>query len=262
MEMCVNRMGSRGMRDSARAISILVAAVLLALGMVTAATAAEEGEAEGIVDALIGGKPTLNVRGRIELAKQSSLERSESYTIRTRLGYGTKPWHGVRIYTNFENIAAATEKTYWHQAKTPPPNKTPIGDPPATEINEGFLEVKRPDWLGSQLIAGRQAIAYDDARFIGDIPWRQNQQTFDAVEGRSSFGIDDLSVKYGWIGYVNRIFGGGGSNPNARDFTSNSHVINVSYDAISQANISAFAYLLDLENSAATGDPDGNSNQT
>jgi len=262
MEMQVNRAGSRGMRESARTIRVLLTAVLLVLGMAAGATAADEGEADGIVDALIGGKPTLNVRGRIELGKANGLERSESYTIRTRLGYGTKPWYGVRIYTNFENIAAATEKTYWHQAKVPPPNKTPIGDPPGTEINVGFLEVKRPDWLGSQLIAGRQVIAYDDARFIGDVPWRQNQQTFDAVEARSSFGIDNLSMKYGWIGHVNRIFGGGGANPNAQDFESSSHLIHVSYDGIPHAKIAVFAYLLDLENDQATGDPEGNSTQT
>lgn len=268
-------MGSRASRESRapqrrvatrttvhRWMAVVAAVCMFAMPVMAADEAAEGVEADGFWDALTGGTPTLNVRGRIELAKSATLERSEAYTIRTRLGYGTKPWYGVRVYTNFENIAAATEKTYWHQGKPPPPSKTIIADPPTTEINEGFLEINRPDWLGSELKAGRQTIIYDDARFIGDIAWRQNQQTFDAFEGQTSLGLDDFALSYGWIGYVHRIFGGGNSaNPASLNFKSNSHVINASYDAIPQANIAAFAYLLDLSNSAA-GSVDVNSSQT
>ncbi len=223
----------------------------------------EDAGAKDIIDALINGTPTLNVRGRIELAKSGDFERSEAYTIRTELGYGTKPWYGVRVYTSFENVVAATEKTYFNPTNPPNTrNQTVIADPPGTEVQTGFLEVDRKDWLGTQVRGGRQYIIYDDWRFIGNVVWRQNQQTYDAVHAKSSLGVDDLRVQYGWIGNVNRIFGGGGNNDNLRDFESNSHIVNLNYSAIPQAKVTAFAYLLDLENSRSTGDPAANSTQT
>jgi len=243
-------------------LHLVFSAVIVSAVPGIAEESGDEG-AKGLVDALVNGKPTLNVRGRIEVAKTDPLERSEAYTIRTELGYGTKPWYGVRVYTSFENVVAATEKTYFNP--TDPPNskgQTTIADPPGTEVQTGFLEVDREDWLDSQLRAGRQYIIYDDWRFIGNVVWRQNQQTFDAVHAESSLGLGDFSAKYGWIGNVNRIFGGGGSNPELRDFESNSHIINVSYKGIPQAKMVAFAYLLDLENPQSAGDPSANSNQS
>lgn len=255
--------GVRRVHEVARGVAMLALAAIASAAVAGAAMAEDAAQATGLWDAIVSGKPTVNVRGRIELAKVTGLERSEAYTLRTRIGYGTKPFHGVRVYTNFENIATPTTSTFFDP--TNPPNaggQTPIVDPPGTEVNEGFLEIVRPDWLGSQLKGGREAIVYDDARFIGDVAWRQNQQTFDGIEVRTSLGLEGLSAKYAWIGHVNRIFGGGGSNPDLRDFESNSQLIHIGYDGVPHAKLVAFAYLLDLENDQSTGDPDGASSQS
>lgn len=237
---------SRPAASAFEAIAACVATVLLGtVGLAGPALANDEGAAD-IREALTKGKPTLNVRGRIEIADQTGRLRSEAYTVRTRLGYGTKPFHGVSIYADFENIAAATATTYFDPTNPWNPWLTTIAEPPATEINQGFLMVDRPDWLGTKAIGGRQSIVLDDSRFIGNVIWRQNEQTYDAAWVQSSAGVDGLTVRYSWIGRVNRIFGGGGTNSALTDFESNSHVVNASFTKFDQARIVGFVYLLDL----------------
>ena len=240
--------GSAGRRRGSawRRLRVATLAAALAMSIGSGASANDEW-ADDIWEALTKGKPILNIRGRIEVADAEPLNRSAAYTIRTRLGYGTKPYHGVRAYMDFENIAAASLTTYFIPTMLPNlGNKTPIADPPTTEVNQVFLEINRPDWLGTKIVGGRQRIVYDDSRFIGDVIWRQNQQTYDAAHIESSLGVDPLKVRYGYLGKVRRIFGGGGNNPSLRDFNSNSHIVNASFDLAPQANLVAFAYLLDL----------------
>ncbi len=240
----------------------IVVVLCLAWAVGPSVSSAEGEGAKDIWEALTKGKPTLNVRGRIEVAKAQNLNQSEAYTVRTRIGYGTKPYHGVRIYMNFENIAAATETTYFNPNFPPNSNRlTPIADPPGTEVNVGFLEFDRPDWLGTKFLGGRQAIVLDDSRFIGDVAWRQNQQTMDAAYLTSSVGVEYLKARYGFIGHVNRIFGGGGNNPALSDFDSESHIVNVSYDRFEAAKLVGFAYWLDLR-LPGLANPSANSSQT
>ncbi len=256
------------MRDFTRrcvgAAVVMAVWALLCVGTSAWAQEGESDQAKNLVDALIHGTPTLNVRGRIELAKAEGLERSEAYTVRTELGYGTKPWYGLRVYTSFENVATATQKTYWVPTEGPnTEGQTVIADPPGTEVQQGYLEYKNAKLLDSMTRGGRQEIIYDDWRFIGNVVWRQNQQTFDAVTAVSKLGLDDLKFQYGWIGNVNRIFGGGGANPNLSDFRSNSHVLNANYKVAQQLDVTAFAYLLDLKtNAPAPADDSANSNQS
>jgi len=238
--------GRRG-KGARRAVAwgFVFASMLL---LAAPAWAEGEGWADGLLDSLIHGTPTLDVRGRVEVAKAEGLERSEAYTLRTRLGYGTRPWHGIRGYMDFENIATPTHKTYFDPTRQPNSrNQTVVADVSGTEVNQGFLEVSQPDWLGSKLVAGRQRIIYDDARFIGNVGWRQNEQTYDGVRYSTTADVENFALEYAWIGNVNRIFGGGGNNDSLRDFQSNSQLVHAAFDAIPQAKISAFAYLLDLE---------------
>lgn len=220
---------------------------MLALIALRAPPAWSEDGASGVWEAITQGKPVVDVRGRIEIADQTGLGRSEAYTLRTRLGYGTKPFHGVSAYMDFENIATPTQSTYFNPDDLPNTNNlTVIAEPPGTEVNQGYLLIDRPDWLGSSLKGGRQRIVFDDSRFVGDVNWRQNQQTFDALYAQTSAGIDALTARYAYIGHVDRIFGGGGNNPQLQDFDSNSNLINVSFTRFRQASLVGFVYLLDL----------------
>lgn len=234
-----------------RSVSIYVPVLLiLATGGFGGAAIAEAREADGSFwDAVTQGKPALDMRSRIEIANADGLSQSEAYTLRTRLGYGTKPWHGGMLYIEAENTTAVATRQYFKTVEIPT-GQTPIADPTNTEVNQAYLKIARKDLLDSSIIAGRQRIILDDARFVGNVGWRQNEQTFDAALGSSSLGVEDLKVTYGYIRYARRIFGDQGALP-TRDLKSNGHVVNASYAGLGFAKFTSFAYILDLRESPA-----------
>lgn len=234
-------------------------ALLLVASFGTSGTAAA-GEAEDFWAAFTGGKPTLDMRLRIELGKFEELEQSEAYTLRTRLGYGTADYHGFSIYADFENTTAVATSQYYDLAGSNHRGQTPIPDPTNTEVNQAFLKYMNKDWADLKLIGGRQRIKLDDVRFVGNVAWRQNEQTFDAAYGSSSLGVDDLEFAYGYLGYIRRIWGnqddrqpGDTRYGFSRDWRSNSHIIHASYKGMDIVQPTLFVYLLDFDNPSNSG---------
>lgn len=200
-----------------------------------------------IEEAVAGGTVSIDNRLRLGWADQTGLDSSTAFTNRLRLGFGTKPIDGFSGYVEFENLVTPGEDEYFVPfANTGTPTRTVIADPPATELNRAFGRYTRDGLFGEgsslEVIAGRQRLKLDDDRFIGNVGWRQLEQTFDALTVRSDFGIEGLSALYSYVFGVQRIFGPDGVNPDSR-----SHLINVSYEASDALTVVPFAYLLDFE---------------
>jgi hypothetical protein len=88
----------------------------------------------------------------------------------------------------------------------------------------------------------------DNVRFIGDVGWRQNNQTFDAVTAKAQ-PVKGLDLLYSYLWEVNRIFGDVEGLPAGfTDFDSDSHAFHASYAAHKYVRITGYAYLLDLVN--------------
>ncbi len=187
-------------------------------------------------------KVHLNVRARMELADFDGLHSSQAYTVRTRLGVGTKPWYGLSLFAEGENIFSFADREYWDTVESPT-GQSPIADPEETELNQLYLRYQNPDLLGLNFVGGRQRIILDDARFVGNVGWRQNEQTFDAAQVAIS-PVEHLTATYAYLWDIRRIFG-----ENNRDLDSQSHAINVSYNRWAAAKIAFFTYLLDFDNS-------------
>ena len=188
-----------------------------------------------------------NIRARMEPADFDGLDSSQAYTVRTRLGIGTKPFHGLSFYAEGENIFSFADSQYFDSVETPT-GQTPIADPEVTELNQLFVRYQNANLLGLDTKGGRQRIQFDDDRFVGNVGWRQNEQTYDAALATVSPGVENLTASYGYIWDVRRIFGDQGP-ADRRDFDSQSHVIRLAYDGIKGMEIAAFAYLLDFDNS-------------
>jgi len=192
-------------------------------------------------------KVDIDLRARIELADFETLESSQSYTVRGIAGVGSKPIYGLSAYAGVRSTLAIAGGQYFDTVEAPT-GQSPIADPEDTDLNQLYARYQNADLLGADLTVGRQRIALDDHRFIGNVGWRQNEQVFDAARASTSLGIDHLSLLYGYIHYASRIFGNQGP-PATRDFRSDSHIVRVGYERWSIARIAAFAYLLDFENS-------------
>ncbi|MBL7115546.1 MAG: alginate export family protein [Kiritimatiellae bacterium] len=217
---------------------------------------AEDAEEVSLLDALTQGAPSMNLRLRYEHAEADGSDDSDAVTIRTRLGYSTKPYMGVRAFVEFEDVTALNDGDDYNQAGTNPggADKTVIADVEGTELNQAYIEAQCP--MSKALVTvGRQRIILDNARFVGNVGWRQNEQTYDAAQVQSP-SMAGVKLTYAYIDNVYRIFGQengtepAGAAPNAAEFDSDSHLINVAYTPCERFSGGAYAYLLDLGSEA------------
>lgn len=207
-----------------------------------------------ISEAIIGGKLLLEVRGRYEHVDQKKTavltEQANAYTVRTRLGWETASWNGFKGLIEFEDVRALGAEDYAVNvpgATTPPLNgvskaKYPVvNDPEVTELNR--LQLAWTVNPALTVTGGRQRILIDDQRFIGNVGWRQDEQTFDAVRLDAAYGR--FKAFYAYVTQVNRILG------EERDWDSDSHLFQLTYSAAEALRLQGFVYALDFSNSAA-----------
>lgn len=188
--------------------------------------------------------PMLDVRARYEYGNQDGLEASNAGTIRARVGLQSQDYNGFSGLVEFEATRAVDTGGY-RSAPYNPPGRTLIPDPQSTELNRIQVQYKNYDNLA---VLGRQRIIVNNARFVGNVGWRQNEQTYDAAYYKNTM-LDGLAVEYAYLDAVHRIFGSEAPY-NARTWDSDSHVLNAKYSKLKGHTFGAYAYLLDFENAA------------
>lgn len=119
---------------------------------------------------------------------------------------------------------------------------TVISDPETNELNQAFLK-----YDGFETIAkfGRQRIIYDNAAFIGNVGWRQNEQTYDAIS-LSNKSIDGLTLNYAYINQVNRIFGSDADDI-LENLPGDLNLLNASYTDIAGITLGGYAYNMNFD---------------
>ncbi|HEY9218803.1 MAG TPA: alginate export family protein [Phenylobacterium sp.] len=202
-------------------------------------TGTAQAQETSLVDAIAAGKPILEIRPRYETVDQANFAReAEQLSVRTRLGWETGTWHDLKALIEFENVSDLAGEDY---------NSTlngrvlypVISDPEVTELNRLQLT-----WTPSKAFSatlGRQRILFDDQRFIGNVGWRQDEQTFDAL--RTDFTVGKVKAAVVYVDRVNRIFA------EKADWNSDSWLVNVAYAGPDTFKPSAFVYALDFSNS-------------
>lgn len=171
-------------------------------------------------------------------------ERAVAHTLRARVGFESKPIEGISVLLEGEglfNFNNRFDSTTNGQTAFPP-----VPDAEAFEINRAqiaFTSIPK-----TKIILGRQRLEFDNQRFVGSVNFRQNQQTFDAARIELA-PLENLTVEYAFIDRVHRVFGD--ENPKKGEFQSNSHVVRAAYDTGSFGKLTAYGYLLDLENGPA-----------
>jgi hypothetical protein len=228
--------------------SLQTIAALILFGAVTAANAEVS-----LIDAIIGGTPDVFLRYRFERADDASpgLKRAYASTLRTALGYQTGTFHGFSIYGQFEDVHALGQDRYDDGGTNQIDDRAEIVDPEGSEINQAFL---RFSGVPKTVITyGRQEITHREAplhRFIGNILFRQNFQSFDAFR-IVNLSLPQATIDYAYVWNVNRIFGEDNPLPDASDFPMRSHLLNVQYGGLPFAKIEAYGYLLDFDSATA-----------
>jgi len=197
-----------------------------------------------LLGAVTGGRPILDVNLRWEYAKIDEFQHSHAATVRTRLGYQTRPLYGVSGLLEAVNTASPKPSGYFDGVETNDGPQSVVADPERTDLNRAWLGFEKNEWAGLNLKGGRQRIKLDDDRWIGNVGWRQNEQTYDAARLQTNLGVENLLAQYIYLWQVNRIFADKGGS-GTQDFGPRSHLLNLAYDYGKELKAVAFVYLID-----------------
>lgn len=164
-------------------------------------------------------------------------------TERLRLGWRSPTFSGVSLLVEGEAIAALDD-SYADGVRADPKHAV-IPDPEITELNRAQLEWRPNNRF--DVIAGRQRIILGNARFVGNVGWRQNEQTFDAAKIVMS-PTKKVVLTYAYIDKVRRPLGRESSQGVWRG---EGHVAQVETDLGMMGHASAYTVLMDIDNAAA-----------
>ncbi|MBM0105171.1 hypothetical protein JM946_10435 [Steroidobacter sp. S1-65] len=210
-------------------------------------------------NALSQSKPIIDARVRYESVDQTPLvEDAHVETLRMRLGFETGRAWSTSFLAEGELITELEGRYRDDTARARNLNYPVIPDPETEEINR--LQLVNTALPGTTVTLGRQRIVLDDHRFVGNVGWRQNEQTFDAVRIVNK-SLPALTLDATYLNQVNRIFGR--DSPQGR-YHGDGVLANAAYRS-AIGKLSAFGYWLDFD--AAAGlqgglDPTRVSNET
>jgi len=239
----MNRTDSCTWRAGALGLALLVAATL-----VPATTWAGDDDAKGLWGALKGGEPNFDLRYRFERVDQDGpLRNAKASTARLRLGYRTGSYHGVSAFAEFEGTTYLGADSY-NSTDNGQGEFATVADPRDSELNQAYFAYQAPKWVS--LKAGRQRIKLGNDRFVGNVGWRQNEQTFDAFTAEGTF-FEDLDVTVGYINNVNKIFGEHHSDHSKADMDISMPFLNASYEMVC-GTVTAYAHFLENEDARLT----------
>ncbi|HEY8616607.1 alginate export family protein [Phenylobacterium sp.] len=168
---------------------------------------------------------------------------AEALTARLRLGAETRKVAGFSALAEVEAIGALVDD--YADGVRPRPWDAVIPDPEIVELNRAQL-TWAPDPAFSAVV-GRQRLVLNNARFVGNSGWRQNEQTFDAAKV-SWTPAASVSLTYAYIDDVRRSTGR--DHPQGA-WRSDSHLLQADLAAGKDARLSAYAYQLDFRNAPA-----------
>ncbi|MCJ2182362.1 alginate export family protein [Novosphingobium sp. 1949] len=186
--------------------------------------------------------PIIDANLRYERVDQDDLGLdADALTLRLRAGAEVKA-HGFSVLGEAEGTLAIVDHyndtIAGNHGYTGAEPYSTVADPQNVEINR--LQIAYGGKAGS-ITLGRQRIILDNARFVGNVGWRQNEQTFDAVRAQGKLGPVALDATYSIS--QRSIFGA--DSPN-KYWDGNFVLLNGAVD-LKTVKLTGFAYLLDYD---------------
>ena len=184
--------------------------------------------------------PLLDVRYRLEQVDQRGFAHDAyASTVRTRLGYRFAADHGWSALVSMQDNRVVGNDLY-DSTRNGQTSYPVVSDPADTELDQAYVEYH--GWQPLDLRAGRQVIKLDNDRFVGNVGFRQLEQTFDAV--RATWTLSpDWRVDYAYLTRVNRVFGAHHPDPLHARQNLDTHLLNVSWKQAA-GTLVGYAYLI------------------
>jgi len=219
-------------------ISKLAVAITLAAPLAVASSITQASDSFLIAPEM--GKINLDARLRYEdVDDNSALKDSDALTLRVRLGYLTPDFNGFKAFGELESTTALGSRDYIDGRGHG--SHSPIIDPDNNELNRAWISYSGFDDTLVKL--GRQRIILDNARFVGNVGWRQNEQTYDALTVVNT-SLPDTQIILSYVNDVKHITG--------THFEADVPVFNIKYSGLPYGDLTAYGYFVDVAESGAT----------
>lgn len=210
-----------------------------------AATLAAPAAAEPLSEVEL--KPLLDVRLRYAHVDQDRLARNaDAVTARGRAGAEIASGDWSLLAEGEGTLALSEVYDSGLNGRTLFPI---VADPQNLELNR--LQLQYRGLPETAVTAGRQRITLDDHRFVGNVGWRQNEQTFDAVRIEYA-GIEGLKADLSYAWSVHTIWGIDGTGTRQQAVSGDNWFANLGY-ATPIGTLSGFVYLVDQDEPAVAG---------
>ncbi len=222
--------------------------LVVVLVLAAATGSAQESEGMSLADAVKAGEAHVAFRYRYEHVDQDGFaEDANASTVRLRLNYKTGTWENLWGFLEFDYIAELLLNDFNSLGgSSPDRNKYPVvADPKGPDLNQLFFEYA-PN-AQTKIRAGRERIVLDNHRFVGDVGWRQNIQTYDAA-GFEYNGWPDTEVFYRYVTTVRRIFG---NDVAAGRHDNDTHLLNVRVKLSDDWMVIPYLYAIDNKDAAS-----------
>jgi hypothetical protein len=204
-----------------------------------ASTAAQADGFQPAVSAVRESKPIVDLRLRSESVDQAGMPKdAEALTLRARLGFETgKAWN-----TSFlaESDLLWPLQSHYNSTVNGKTAYPIVADAETYEVNR--LQLTNTSIADTTITLGRQRINLDDQRFVGNVGWRQNEQTYDGLRVVNK-SVRNLTVDVTYFDQVNRVFGK--DSPVGR-YKGDNYLANVAYQ-LPLGKLTGFAYLTDFK---------------
>jgi hypothetical protein len=239
-------------------LAVVTGSSVFAAEPAKSATSAKPTPPVSFTEALTKGKVSLDARLRYEFVTQDGAairDDANALTVMARLGYTTAAFKGFQAMIQGEAVTPLI-KDYFDGTGSNSSGYPVVADPEIYQLNQAWAAYT---YEKTKVTVGRQKIILDNARFIGDVGWRQNDQIFDAVLIKDK-SFEKTTLTYAYLDRVNRVFDDTFGQP---DYDSNSHVFNASYAGCKYGTLTGYAYLLDFDaDGAAAGKTSAKNNSS
>ncbi len=207
----------------------LTAAMVLAAGISSIANA------DTLENIITNPKVSLEIRPRYEYAdvKDNGKDSAKAFTVRTALGLNAQLFgvEGLGAQIQMMNVANFGWVDEYYPAQ---PGYDTIMDPSQTRVTQANVSYSADGFTG---IVGRKMVVLDNARFIGNVGWRQMPQTYD-LAALVYNGIENLSLLGAYVNRVHRITKDG-------VLDTGSVLLHASYKVMPELTITAYDYMVE-----------------
>ena len=203
-------------------------------------------------EALTGGKVSFSARVRYESVDQNNaLDDADALTLRTTLGYKTAQFKGFSGFVELEDVSDLGSDDY-NSTTNGKGMYSVIADPEGTEVNQAYIQYT---YGANEIKLGRQEIFYRQTpfhRFVGNVLWRQNHQSYDGLRFTSK-ALPDTKFEYSYINKIQTIFGDDRDTALIKDgdIDVEGHLLSAQYSGFSIGMLSAYAHLVDYDDAEA-----------